>query len=186
MKRFLCGLTFAFSLVSAQAGPGHDHDHEHEPAALAATPALPRFTASSPVLELVGVVEGTRLTLYLDRYADNAPVTDAQWALEVGGQALNVMPSPQGYFTAELSAPLQPGLTPVLATVTTGSLTDLLAADIDIHEQAHGLDGHSAWPRVVAYGLASLGGAVAALLGVWAHGVLRRGRAPVQSTGGAA
>ena len=184
MKRFVCGLAFALGLGFAQAGPGHDH--EQEPVALAATPALPRFTAASPALELVGVVEGTRLTLYLDRYADNAPVTDAQWALEVGGQTLKVTPSPQGYFTAELSAPLQPGLTPVLATVTTGSLTDLLAADIDIHEQAHGLDAHSAWPRVAAYGLAALGGVAVALLGVWAHGVWRRGRAPARWTGGAA
>ena len=61
--------------LPAIAGDGHDHGD----AAPAATgTALPRFAAVSETFELVGVLDGKQVTLYLDRFADNAPVRGAQ------------------------------------------------------------------------------------------------------------
>ena len=39
----------------------------------------------SETFELVGVLSGKQITLYLDRFADNSPVRDAQIELEIGG-----------------------------------------------------------------------------------------------------
>ena len=61
------------------AGDGHDHG-EAAPAPAAA--ALPRFAAVSDDFELVGVLNGQRLTLYLDHAADNRPVTDGELTLD--------------------------------------------------------------------------------------------------------
>lgn len=69
------------------AGDGHDHG-EAAPAPAAA--ALPRFAAVSDDFELVGVLNGQRLTLYLDHAADNRPVTDGELTLELGGQQVKV------------------------------------------------------------------------------------------------
>lgn len=66
----------------ARAGPGHDHG---DAAPAVAGQALPRFAAESETFELVGVLSDKRITLYLDRFADNSPVRDAQIELEIGG-----------------------------------------------------------------------------------------------------
>ena len=74
-------LTVMASINPAWAGPGHDHGDA--PAAAAGT-ASPRFTSHSDLFELVGIVEGGELKIYLDRYATNEPVTDAKIEVEVG------------------------------------------------------------------------------------------------------
>ena len=66
----------------AWAGEGHDHG-DAAPAAVGQ--ALPRFSAVSETFELVGVLNGKQITLYLDRFADNSPVRGAQIELEIGG-----------------------------------------------------------------------------------------------------
>eukprot|EP01031_Cornospumella_fuschlensis_P048713 gene48713-59643_t len=67
-------LGLALLAPAAQAGPGHDHGDE--PAAAAA--ALPRVAAQSESFELVGILQpGGVMLIYLDRWADNAPVDGA-------------------------------------------------------------------------------------------------------------
>ncbi len=64
------------------AGPGHDHG----PAPAGATaPASPRVTATSDAFELVGIVEGEVLVVYLDRFATNEPITGAAITLSLNG-----------------------------------------------------------------------------------------------------
>lgn len=118
----------------ARAGEGHDHG---EAPAAAAGPALPRFSASSELFELVGVLKGRRLSLYLDHAADNAPVTDAKLELEIGGAKVEVRPHGEaGEFEALLALDLKPGVLPVTATVTTASDGDLLAGELDLHDES--------------------------------------------------
>ena len=88
------------------AGDGHDHG---EAPASSAGPALPRFAAASETFELVGVVNGKRLTLYLDRYADGSPVKDAKLELELGGVKVPVESHGEGEFEAMLAQELKPG-----------------------------------------------------------------------------
>ena len=64
------------------AGDGHDHG---DTAPAATGTALPRFAAVSETFELVGVLDGKQVTLYLDRFVDNTPVRGAQIELEIDG-----------------------------------------------------------------------------------------------------
>ena len=131
----LAGLGIAALLLSplARAGEGHDHGD----AAPAATgPALPRFAAVSELFELVGVLNGKRITLWLDRADDNAPVTGARIELDIAGEKIQAEPHDDAYELV-LAAEPEPGVLPITATVTAGSDVDLLAGELDLHEHAH-------------------------------------------------
>ena len=122
----------------AMAGDGHDHGQ----AAPAATgPALPRFAAVSDLFELVGVLNGKQITLYLDRAADNSPVTQAQIELEMGGKKYQAAKQGTDEFEVVLPEAPKPGVLAVTATITAtasaGTDADLLAGELDIHEAAH-------------------------------------------------
>lgn len=118
--------------MPAQAGPGHDHG---EAAPATGGPALPRFAAVSEAFELVGVLQGQQLTLYLDRAADNAPVAGAQIELEIAGAKFKAEPRDDAYEVL-LAEPPKPGLLPITATVTAGPDVDLLAGELDLHDHA--------------------------------------------------
>lgn len=144
--------------LAALAGDGHDHGDA--PAAQAG-PALPRFAATSDLFELVGVLDGKRLALYLDHAADNRPVKDAQLDLEFGGTKLAVQPHGEGEFEATLASEPGEGVVAVTATVVAGDASDLLAGSLDIHAKAHAERAATATPWK-AYG--AWGAALAALL----------------------
>lgn len=112
------------------------HDHGAAPAAEAGS-GEPRFNAVSETFELVGVLSGKRLTLYLDRFNDNSPVKDAKLELELAGVKLDVKARGEGEFEATLAQELKPGASAVAATVVAGQETDLLAGELVIREGAH-------------------------------------------------
>lgn len=126
---------------AARAGDGHDHG-DAPPAA--SGPALPRFAAVSDLFELVGVLDGHHLRLYLDHAPSNAPVEGAQLELELAGQPLTLKAVAPGAFEAELAEPPGEGTHAVTATVTAGADADLLAGELDIHAEAPAAAAHAA------------------------------------------
>lgn len=155
---------------SSMAGDGHDHG---EAAPTAAGRALPRFTAVSEQFELVGVVHGNQVTFYLDHADTNAPVKDAKLSVELGGTQLDVKAHADGEFEAELAQALKPGVIPVTATVTTPKDTDLLAGELDLHEEAHAEDAHApAWPPYLGW-IAGAAASLAVLVWVLRHRAAR-------------
>lgn len=157
----LLGLLVA---LNTPAGPGHDHDHDKAVPAVAA--ALPRFAASSELFELVGVLDGKTLRLYLDRAATNEPLPQAQIELEFGGVKLQPQAQADGSFRVELTQALREGLHPVTATVSVGDEADLLAGELDLHGEA----AHEANAPIQAWrwGLAAGGGlGLVAVLAFW-------------------
>lgn len=148
------------SIALADAG----HDHGDAPAANAGT-ALPRFSAVSDLFELVGVVDGKTLTLYLDHAADNRPVKDAKLQVEVAGAPLALRRHGDGEYEATLANALAPGVTAVTATVVTASDSDLLAGEIDLHEEAHADAPAALSASKVGLGIA--GGVVVLALLTW-------------------
>lgn len=170
LKAFCLAVFVAATPLTTWAGEGHDHG---EAPAAAGGPALPRFTAVSETFELVGVLNGKQLTLYLDRAADNSPVKAAKLELELGGVKVDVKPHGEGEFEATLAKELNPGEITVSATVVAEQETDLLAGDLDLHGESHAAE---AAPSQIwkVYGAWSLGGFLAlALLTL----ILRRLRA---------
>ena len=153
-------LMLGATTLVARAGDGHDHG-DAPPAATG--PALPRFAAVSEQFELVGVLDGKRLTLYLDHASDNRPVTDAKLELEVGGAKLPVQPHGEGEFEATLNAEPKEGVLAVTATVVAGSDSDLLAGELDIHhEEPAAVAKTSPWMAYAAWGIAALAALAAA------------------------
>lgn len=134
LKPLLFALLLATASLCSWSGDGHDHGvAPAEPR----SPAKPRFTATSDAFELVGVVNGKHIALYLDHAADNRPVKDAKLELELGGTKVAVQPHGEGEFEATLATELQPGEISAIATVVAGSVSDLLAGDLDIHADTH-------------------------------------------------
>jgi len=177
LPRTLAALLLAAFLYAtpAWAGPGHDHGDE-APAAVGQ--ALPRFAAESETFELVGVLDGKQITLYLDRFADNSPVRGAQIELEIGSAKFKAEAKGEDEYTVTLAEAPAPGILPVTVILTAGNETDLLAGELDIHDGAHTgeaahahADAHAhahGWTEFAAWGAAGVAvGAVSMALLAW-------------------
>lgn len=172
---FAAALAFAALCIPARAGEGHDHG----PAPAATAPALPRVAASSELFELVGIAKDRQLTVYLDRFADNAPVQGATLDLDVGGAKVALKEVADGEFQGSLAQALKPGLTAVTATVTAGNDVDLLAGEFDVRADA-ALAAHAPmWKQ-------HLGVALAAAAALIALAWIARRTAAARRAGGAA
>lgn len=167
-------------VAPAWAGPGHDHG---DAAPAAAGEALPRFTAESEAFELVGVLSGKQITLYLDRFADNSPVRGAQIELEIGGAKFTAANQGEDEYEVVLAEAPKPGVLPVTVTVTAGNEVDLLAGELDIHEEAHNdEEAHThGWTEYAGWAAAGI-----AALALLAWGGRRVMAARTTSAGGAA
>ena len=162
----IAAVVMLLSIATGLASAADDHGHDHGDAASATGAALPRFAAVSEAFELVGVLDGKRLTLYLDRFGDNSPVKDAQLDLQVDGAHVDVKPFGEGKFEAMLAEAPNAGVLSVAATVVAGNESDLLAGELDIHETAHAEAASGPrWQRWAGWGLAA---AVVLGLAAWA------------------
>ena len=151
--------------VGIARAAGDDDGHDHGAAAPATSgPAIPRFAAVSDVFELVGVLNGKRITLYLDRTADNGPVTEAQIELDIAGKKFKAQKQGLDEFEVVLAEAPKPGLLPITATVSAGNDTDLLAGELGIHEPAHSDKSPQLYSWKVYAGWAAGGFAALAML----------------------
>ncbi|MET0333139.1 MAG: hypothetical protein ABW190_02625, partial [Rhizobacter sp.] len=133
----------------------------------------------SELFELVGVINGKQITVYLDRFTDNAPVKGATLALEVGGEKIALKERAEGEFEGTLAKAPAIGLTPVTATVAAGKDNDLLATDLDVHAEAHAEAHVHSWKEYLAWAVGAL---VALVALAW---IARRVRASRRSGGAA-
>ena len=153
LAALLVGFTFLGS--PAWASEGHDHG-DSVPSAVGQ--ALPRFSAVSETFELVGVLSGKQITLYLDRFGDNSPVRGAQIELEIGGAKFKAEKQGEDEYEVVLPEAPKEGVLPVTATVTAGTEVDLLAGELDIHAAAHADEAAHAhsWTEYAGWGAAGL------------------------------
>lgn len=180
--RFLAGPALCAALLLAPAVAFADDGHNHDAAPAASTgPALPRFSAASELFELVGVVNGKELKVYLDRFSDNSPVKGAKIELQVGGAPVALEEHGEGEFEGTLAQPLAPGVTPVTATIAADNDTDILGGELDVHEEEHAAaTGASRWRGALGWTAAA---AVLLLVLAWLG---RRSHARRARLGGAA
>ena len=175
------GLALAVCLMPMWVHAGEGHNHGEVPAA--ASPASPRFAAASDLFELVGVLDGQKLALYLDRADNNSPVKEAQLELDIGGTRVPVTRVADGEFEALLSVPLAEGVSPVTATVVAGNDSNLLAGEIDIHTDAHAHLEPMGWRRTTLVG-STVAAVLLLLAAVW--GMRRSRTARAVQVGGTA
>lgn len=111
---------FWLAVLAASPAPAlaHEgHDHSAQPTISA---AAPRLESSSEEFELVGVVRGDRLVVFLDRYASNDPVTDATIEVSAQGGAVRAELQPDGTFLVKVPWLSQPGTVDLVFTVSVG------------------------------------------------------------------
>jgi RND family efflux transporter MFP subunit len=117
--------------VSAPAHEGHDHGED--PRTKGAAVASPRVAAVSERYQLVGIVEGEVLVIYLDRADDNSPVTAAMIEVLLDGET-HKAELQEKTATYEVTAPLlrTAGQHEVLVTIAEGAANDLLVGTLTI------------------------------------------------------
>ncbi len=158
--------TFAFAAMLALSGAAFAHEgHDHADAAPPPLPesAAPRVEAASPQFELVAVAESRGLVIWVDRYADNAPVDKAQVEVDAGGRSVPAQAQPDGSYLAALRFDT-PGNFPLVFAVTAPDGDDLLpatlvvekAADAVVATQAEAPVWRAALPWVAGIGLGTV------------------------------
>ena len=121
-------VTAALGAAIAPASAHEGHDHGEQPPVSAG--ALPRGEADSNAFEIVAIVRGENLEIYLDRFATNEPVTGATLEVESPGGPVKAAAGADG--TYRMAAPwlAKGGRTDLIFTVTAGDTTDILPLTI--------------------------------------------------------
>ena len=118
-----------FASVS-HAHEGHDHGDEAPPPV---SSVAPRFEARGDLFELVGILDGKALWLYLDKADSNEPIEQASIEIESGSFMGKAFASPGGVFKLMAPALAEPGQHALTITVEAGEDSDLLTARFDMN-----------------------------------------------------
>lgn len=122
-------LASLLSVAPLAAHEGHDHG---APPAPVATAGSPRVALHSDAYELVGILRGDRLTLFLDRYAGNAPVTDAGLVVTIGtGTDVAATPTPEGTYVVASDRLVGAGPLELVFAITHPGGDDLLIGTLE-------------------------------------------------------
>ena len=146
MKSILILILFLLSVpMPTPAGAHGGEDHEHAaPATL--TQVAPRATAQTEDFELVAVLQGRSLMIYLDRFADNELVAGAQIEVESGNvlKAIAKQSAP-GVYVVELAKGVleKSGKYPLSISIQAGELGDVMTASLDIPDLAEEAHTHA-------------------------------------------
>lgn len=169
MKRLrIYFVALGLALTAAAHGGGDSSDgHTH---AEAEKPAMrvdvaPRASARSEEFELVAVLASKQLTLYLDRYASNAPVADAQIELESGAVKHIAAQTEPGVYVVPGDQFAGPGKYPLVFSLQAADSADLLTATLEVKPPAISIsatpaktrDKRIVWGAAVALLLAGIG-----------------------------
>ena len=82
--------SIAAALLLSAPNSAHAHgDEDHGTAAAVSAPAgtTPRIEARTATLELVAAVDADDMTVWIDGWADNAPITNANVNVTIDGQS---------------------------------------------------------------------------------------------------
>lgn len=123
-----------FPAVVTWAGPVHAHGGEDHRAPTVAAPQsnTPRAVATSENYEIVAVLKGGHLLIYVDRFADNSPVTGAELTITADGQQIKAKPTPEGVYVIEAGTLEKPGRHELLFELKDGAAGDLLIATLEV------------------------------------------------------
>jgi RND family efflux transporter MFP subunit len=117
-------LCAAITPASAHEG----HDHAEQPPVSAG--ALPRGEADSNSFELVAIVRGESLEIYLDRFATNEPVTGATLEVESPDGPVKATAGSDGTYRVAAPWLTKSERKDLIFTVTAGDTTDILPLTI--------------------------------------------------------
>lgn len=161
-RQSLLSLTFLIAgFVSvASAHEGHNHDKEIKPQSNVAADLT--LTAVSENYELVAIVKGRQMTVYLDQFESNAPIIDADLDFDFSGTVVKATRNADGTYSVALPKNVDLKSTvAVTITILAAAGPDLLSGDLVIPK----LEIHSSWSTVWVVAIVAV--FLIALLLIW-------------------
>jgi membrane fusion protein, heavy metal efflux system len=137
----VAGIFLSLSTPFAHVG-GHEDDDATRSALASST--YPRVTAQSELYEVVGIVRGERLSIYLDHVATNKPVADAKIKVAIGdAEAIDAEPAEIGVYTILFPRSARSGSVEVVFSVIGASGDDLLVGALTLPSDTESSAAHS-------------------------------------------
>ena len=126
------------AVIAAGIAAAHEGHDDGQPAVASGAQGLPRLVATSEAYELVVILNDERLTIYLDRFEDNSPVTDANITVTVNDEAMAAQPSGDGVYNISSKRFASRGLIELVFDIKakdTASLAKLFGGPTDAAKQ---------------------------------------------------
>lgn len=162
----LFALTVLLPTTPVRAHGDDDHDRADAPAVSAAT-SPPRLAAEGDGLELVAALGDRKLRIYLDRWADNAPVQGARITVKADGIPAGIAAA-EGPGLYVLPAPWadDPGRKQLVFAIEAGGAHTQLAGTLEVAAASDaGAQAPPGWDALLRSPRVWLLGGLAALLG---------------------
>ncbi len=144
--KLLGPLAFALSASSAMAHGDEDHAAASAPTGVA---IAPRMEAATETLELVAAAKADDLTIWIDGYADNVPVTNASVSVTLDGKTIPAA-ARNGVYMLSDDGLLKPGNHELSFLVTRGDAIESLSGDLVIPKPAASTGTASYWTWLLA------------------------------------
>lgn len=135
-------LTALAMMASAAPAIAHGDDDHGSPATPVGVSIAPRIEAATETLELVAAAKADDLTIWIDGYADNVPVTNANVSVTLDGKTIPAA-ARNGVYTLSDDGLLKPGNHELSFLVTRGDAIESLSGDLVIPKPA--ASGGAAW-----------------------------------------
>lgn len=131
LNRFNFFTLLATLFIALPAWPHGGEDHSHDAPPPAPVDVAPRAAAQTEEFELLAVLAGGKLTLWLDRYADNAPVEGARIEVESGTFKAKAEEIAPAVYALPADALTKPGQYSLTVSIETAESADILVATLD-------------------------------------------------------
>jgi RND family efflux transporter MFP subunit len=194
LAALFCAVTAAVAIpLPSLAHEGHEHDDAARAALASST--YPRVVAQSELYEVTGILRSDRLSIYLDRFGTNEPVTDAKVKVTIGNaEPIESVPAENGVYAVPFPRLVQSGAIEIIFNITAPSGDDLLVGPLTLPQEttSGGVAAQSPGSTWIASLPSPIRNPIVLTLVAFALGVLfaqlqRRGRsAPAMATAAAA
>lgn len=118
--------------AGGDSSDGHTHAAPEPVVPMAINAAAPRLSSQTDQFELVGVLEGKVLTLYLDQFGTNTPVSKAQIEVASSSWKATATEIAPATYTVSADTLTQAGRHPLTVTVLAGDASDLMDATLEV------------------------------------------------------
>lgn len=146
MMTLLGLMALALSASGAMAHGDEDHAAASAPTGVA---IAPRMETATETLELVAAAKADDLTIWIDGYADNVPVTNANVSVTLDGKTIPAA-AKNGVYTLSDDGLLKPGNHELSFLVTRGDAIESLSGDLVIPKPATKAGAAWSWTWALA------------------------------------
>ncbi|MDP2825711.1 MAG: hypothetical protein Q8O52_23875 [Sulfuritalea sp.] len=156
-RALLLAAVIAFpAWAGGDGSDGHTHAAAPVPATVAVPMATPRAVAASEDFEVVAILDGKQLVVYVDRFASNEPVAKARVEVEGAGLKGLASEAAPGTYVMNIATAIPPARHPLTISIEAGDTADLLLATLDTSQQVESAVHVHGWGERLVWGLAAL------------------------------